>query len=82
LKAVRGQGLNHCILDASNLIEAVNRIRSADSTREAEIASYEKELIDRGAEEVNLSVETALTVHNWPQFMESPLMKHGVTKMS
>jgi len=79
--AVRGQGLNHCILDASNLIDTITRIES-DSSRKEEISGYEKELIHRGAEEVKLSVETAMTVHNWSQLMESPLMRHGITKMS
>ena len=46
------------------------------------MAGYDKELIKRGAEEVKLSVKTTHTVHNWAEFMESPLVKHGVTKMS
>jgi hypothetical protein len=47
-----------------------------------EVAAYNEELIKRGAEEVKLSVKTTHTVHNWAEFMESLLVKHGVTKMS
>jgi len=50
--------------------------------KEELIADYTEEMIKRGAEEVNISLKTALTVHDWAVFMESPLMKHGITKMS
>lgn len=50
--------------------------------KEVLIAGYTEELIKRGVEEVNLSLETALMVHDWAAFMDSPLMKHGITKMS
>jgi 2-polyprenyl-6-methoxyphenol hydroxylase-like FAD-dependent oxidoreductase len=81
-KPDRGQGLNHCILDVLNLVEKIQKVQNGEGAREEEIVAYEKESISRGAEEVQLSVKTALTVHNWAEFMESPLMKHGVTKMS
>jgi hypothetical protein len=50
--------------------------------KEVLIAGYTKELIKRGTEEVNISLKTALMVYDWAMFMESPLMKHGITKMS
>jgi hypothetical protein len=78
----RGQGLNHCILDASNFIATIESIKIKQGKKEVLIAGYTEELIKRGAEEVNLSLKTALTVHDWAVFMESPLMKHGITKMS
>jgi 2-polyprenyl-6-methoxyphenol hydroxylase-like FAD-dependent oxidoreductase len=81
-KPDRGQGLNHCILDVLNLVEKIQKIQNGEGAREEEIVAYEKESISRGAEEVQLSVKTALAVHNWAEFVESPLMKHGVTKMS
>ncbi|PMD29619.1 FAD/NAD(P)-binding domain-containing protein [Hyaloscypha variabilis F] len=78
----RGQGLNHCILDASNFVAAVVKIKQEQSKKEELIEAYTEELIKRGGEEVNLSLKNALTVHDWKVFMESPLMKHGITKMS
>jgi 2-polyprenyl-6-methoxyphenol hydroxylase-like FAD-dependent oxidoreductase len=80
-KVDRGQGLNHSILDALNFVEAVKKIEAGGS-KEKEMAGYDEEAIRRGAEEVKLSVNTTHTIHNWAEFMESPLMKYGVTKMS
>lgn len=78
---VRGQGMNHCILDVSNLMDSLLQMKADPKCQELVIGSYEKELISRGQEEVQISVKTAMTVHDWDQFMNSPLMKHGVTKM-
>ncbi|CZR51460.1 related to monooxygenase [Phialocephala subalpina] len=78
----RGQGLNHCILDALNFVDAIMKLQAEQGTKEELIASYNTELIQRGAEEVRLSVKSALMVHDWALFMDSPLMKHGVTKVS
>lgn len=58
------------------------KIQTGPGVRETDMIAYEKEMLERGAEEVQLSVKTALTVHDWTRFMESPLMKHGVTKIS
>ena len=61
---------------------AVVKIEQEQSKKEESIEAYTEELIKRGGEEVNLSLKNALTVHDWKVFMESPLMKHGITKMS
>lgn len=78
----RGQGGNHSIQDALNLVRAWTKIASRNVTRAQEVANYEEELINRGREEVQLSVKTALTVHNWENLLESPLMKNGLKKAS
>jgi hypothetical protein len=74
--------MNHCILDASNLMDSILKIQADPKCQGMSIATYEDELISRGQEEVEVSVKTAMTIHNWDQFMNSPLMKHGVTKMA
>ena len=58
------------------------KVKSEQGNKEDSITAYTEELIKRGGEEVNLSLKTAIDVHNWEVFMESPLMKHGITKMS
>jgi 2-polyprenyl-6-methoxyphenol hydroxylase-like FAD-dependent oxidoreductase len=63
MRADRGQGLNHSILDALNFVEAVKRIEAGGS-KEKEMAGYDEEVIRRGAEEVKLSVKTTHTIHN------------------
>jgi len=82
LEPDRGQGLNHCILDASNFVATMARVKMDQDKKEVLISDYTEEVTKRGAEEVHISLNTALTVHNWTEFMESPLMKHGITKMS
>ena len=61
---------------------AVVKVKREQSSKEDSLNAYTEELIKRGGEEVNLSLKTALEVHDWEVFMESPLMKHGITKMS
>jgi hypothetical protein len=63
-------------------VDVVVKIHKGQGRKGELISTYTEELIKRGAEEVTLSVKTALTVYDWALFMESPLMKHGVTKMS
>ena len=78
----RGQGLNHAVCDAANLVDAILSIdRGAESLKVA-ITAYDEELVKRGAAEVNLSVKNALMVHDWDSVMDSPAMKHGIKKMS
>jgi hypothetical protein len=60
----------------------VVKLQTKHSKKEEVIAVYNEEMIKRGEEEVKLSLETTMTIHEWKLFMESPLMKHGVTKMS
>jgi 2-polyprenyl-6-methoxyphenol hydroxylase-like FAD-dependent oxidoreductase len=79
---VRGQGLNHSITDAINLVEAIQKIQ-ADRTEMPElIASYNSEMIKRCGDEVKSSVKNAYLVHDWEKLMESPLMKVGIKKTS
>jgi len=63
-------------------VAAVVKVKREQSSKEDSLNAYTEELIKRGGEEVNLSLKTALEVHDWEVFMESPLMKHGITKMS
>jgi hypothetical protein len=82
LESDRGQGLNHSILDASNFVAAAVKIKKEQGEKEELVAAYTEEIVKRGVEEVKLSLKTAVAVHDWEVFMESPLMKHGLTKMS
>jgi 2-polyprenyl-6-methoxyphenol hydroxylase-like FAD-dependent oxidoreductase len=82
IEPVRGQGANHSICDASNLVDAIVKIHAGEGSREDEITGYDKEAIKRGAEEVRLSLDSAQNVHVWENLMASPMMQHGLTKMS
>ncbi|KAI9730425.1 MAG: hypothetical protein M1834_005935 [Cirrosporium novae-zelandiae] len=75
----RGQGLNHSIADAANLTKAVVRFfNNGLEARKVAIAEYEREMIDRGGEEVRLCHQNTVMVHNWETFMESPILKQGL----
>lgn len=60
----------------------MTRVKLKQDKKDEIIGDYTEELTKRGAEEVNLSVKNTLTIHDWTKFMESPLMQHGITKMS
>lgn len=78
----RGQGLNHAILDASNLVAALVTMKTEAAKKKGVIVEYTEEMVKRGAEEVRNSVQTALAVLDWAVLMESPLMKDGIVKLS
>ena len=78
----RGQGLNHAVCDAGNLVERIVGVAKGEEGKEVAIAAYGEEVVKRGAAEVQLSVKNALMVHDWKMVMESPAMKVGIKKMS
>jgi 2-polyprenyl-6-methoxyphenol hydroxylase-like FAD-dependent oxidoreductase len=76
----RGQGLNHCICDAVNFVKAVKAVHASPANREEAISAYDRELVMRGSEEVQVSLKSAIMVHDWEKLMESPVMKKGYVK--
>lgn len=55
----RGQGLNHAILDASNFVEAMKKVRDGETQQETATKEYGDEVAKRGAEETVMSVKNA-----------------------
>ncbi|KAJ6189224.1 hypothetical protein N7519_004132 [Penicillium mononematosum] len=82
----RGQGLNHAMKDAYTACKAIESFwNKGDFTTEERakaIQMYEKEMIMRTGEEVRLSEETTLKMHNWSKIMQSPLVQNGMTVKS
>lgn len=86
----RGQGLNHCIQDISNLLTAITSLlppsstdttdSPATTTQASAISAYDTELIKRGAEEVENSRKNSMLVHDFEEFMESPVLKQGYAR--
>lgn len=76
----RGQGLNHSIQDALNVVEALKAVSQGASTLSESISAYDAELVKRGSDEVNTSVQSAIMTLNSAKLMESPLMKQGFVK--
>jgi hypothetical protein len=41
------------------------------------VTAYDKEVVDRGAKEVQLTRELALSIRDWSNILESPIVKFG-----
>jgi 2-polyprenyl-6-methoxyphenol hydroxylase-like FAD-dependent oxidoreductase len=76
----RGQGLNHSIQDAANLVQAITNVTSGKGTLSDEIDSYDAEVVKRGADEVKTSVQSAILTHDYAKLMDAPVMKQGYVK--
>jgi 2-polyprenyl-6-methoxyphenol hydroxylase-like FAD-dependent oxidoreductase len=78
----RGQGLNHCIVDATNIVKALVSTQAPENPTSlaSAITAYDEELVKRGADEVETSRKNALLVHDFNKFMDSPVMKVGYAK--
>lgn len=77
----RGQGLNHCICDVSNLLEGLRVVTSGQSTLSEVVTAYEREMIPRGQEEVKCSIENGYMLHDWEKVQESPVFRNGFRPM-
>jgi len=76
----RGQGLNHSITDARKLTDAIQSFIQGQSSQDASIADYEKEMVTRAGEEVRLSTKNTAMLHNWEMVTKSPVMTNGMKK--
>ncbi|KAF2858090.1 putative monooxygenase [Piedraia hortae CBS 480.64] len=77
----RGQGLNHCVCDTSELLAAFDEVCNYKSSLEQAISKYEADLVPRGSEEVKCSVENGKMLHDWDKVRESPVFKDGFRPM-
>ena len=76
----RGQGLNHCIADVANFVQAIIDVNEGRATAAEAISAYDAELVKRGSDEVKTSRDNALLVHDFEKFMDSPVLKQGYTR--
>lgn len=87
----RGQGLNHCIQDISNLLIAILSVSPSNAEESSEdskptttqtsaISAYDAELVKRGGEEVENSRKNSMLVHDFEKFMDSPILKQGYAR--
>jgi 2-polyprenyl-6-methoxyphenol hydroxylase-like FAD-dependent oxidoreductase len=75
----RGQGLNHSIMDAAKLVEAIKSfVQKGQSSQAAAIWSYEEEMIHRAGEEVRLSAANTEMLHDWKRVLQSPAFTMGL----
>lgn len=55
----RGQGFQHAILDASQYLDALIKVREGAGTRAQAISAYDADMIERGAKAVQQSLQEA-----------------------
>lgn len=94
-KKDRGQGLNHALQDAHNLVSLLTAHLSPGGTPNPTSSSstassssdlapsldlYTHEVATRGAQEVSLSHQNALMVLDWQLLEQSPVFKHALDK--
>ncbi|KAM5347984.1 hypothetical protein ACJ41O_007808 [Fusarium nematophilum] len=77
----RGQGLNHCICDASYLLKGLESVCEEENTLGEAIREYEADVIPRGQEEVKCSVENGYMLHDWKKVEASPVFTRGFKPM-
>lgn len=77
----RGQGANHAIADVLGYIEAIERVQSGELSLQDAVQMYEDEMIPRSGEEVRLSLLNTKMTHSWKDFMQSPVVKNGITRV-
>ncbi|KIM30786.1 hypothetical protein M408DRAFT_270199 [Serendipita vermifera MAFF 305830] len=77
----RGQGLNHCISDAMNLVTALKSVYGPSSSPvslKVAILDYDTEVVKRGSEEVETSLKSAILIHQ--KMTEAPVLNQGYAK--
>lgn len=80
----RGQGLNHAVLDAYNLVKILTDHASTTTEDELPISTriqnYGDEVAKRGAEEIAMSKKNAYMALNWETLQHSPMMQHSLNR--
>lgn len=78
LHVEQGQGVNHSITDAGNLVES----QKTNTHQCSAISQYEEEMIIRAGEELHLSIIHTKMLDDWSKVIESPVLKSALTKQS
>ena len=84
----RGQGLNNGLQDAANYVEALKTVlqnHSSSSARAAAlkeaIDAYDKEVLERGRTEIQISARQTRMSHHMNEFLQSPMGQFGTARM-
>lgn len=78
---MRGQGLNNCLADVANFVDAMAKLPGREGLPEL-VTAYEAEMVPRGHSEVDLSVKNIEMIHTWDEFRESTMMTRGLRRSS
>lgn len=74
----RGPGLNNGVKDAHSLVSMLRQFQLGERTLEDAMRSYDQEMLERGAAEVELSKQQTEADHDWKRLgRDSPIMRYG-----
>lgn len=76
----RGQGLNHAVNDAMNVVGAITSVRGGEKTLDDAMKEYGLELTRRGGEEVRASLANTHMVLDWDSLSKSALFAKSLSK--
>lgn len=76
----RGQGLNNAVLDSVRFVEAMVKVRDGEGGLEEVVRGYDKEVLERGKAEMEVSLKQTLMIHDWETLMESPMVRMGMRR--
>lgn len=76
----RGQGLNDALQDACNLVQAIEKVVSGAARQDEEIQRVSDEIVERGAKETRLSIESAMKSFDVAKLEESPLFQERLNR--
>ncbi|KAF2267335.1 FAD/NAD(P)-binding domain-containing protein [Lojkania enalia] len=74
----RGQGLNNALQDSSNFVAAIQEAAGGTKSLTEAVAAYDKEVLERGTLEMQVSLKQTMFIHNWETLMQSPMVKMGM----
>ncbi|EXJ93401.1 hypothetical protein A1O1_01793 [Capronia coronata CBS 617.96] len=78
----RGQGANNAVCDSERFVRAMLKVKSGDMTLAEAVAEYDQDVITRGKQEVEVSRVQTEAFHDYDNFLNSPIMKHGIKPIS
>ncbi|KAK5049857.1 hypothetical protein LTR84_003975 [Exophiala bonariae] len=74
----RGQGANNAVRDSERFVKAMIAVKSGEKTLAEAVNDYDEDVITRGSEEVEVSRIQTDALHDYENFFNSPIMKHGI----
>ncbi|KUJ18827.1 FAD/NAD(P)-binding domain-containing protein [Mollisia scopiformis] len=76
----RGQGLNHAVCDAVNLVSALSKVQKGEMNLKEAVTEYDTEMIKRGGDEMEAALLNTKMVHDWKSLLQSPLVSKSVAR--
>ena len=73
--------MNNALADAALFVDSIKRLvensQSVEKSLKDVIDCYDQEVLERGKQEISISLEQGYAVMHWEKFLQSPSMKYG-----